>query len=85
MPTLPGYGFVDDQTPELTIAVVPGRRKHGVGKELIEELLARAREAGHTRLSLSVEKESPAVGFYERHGFTTADERGDAYTMVTEL
>jgi GNAT superfamily N-acetyltransferase len=81
----PGYGFVDEQTPELTIAVVPGRREHGVGKELIEELLARAREEGHKRLSLSVQKESPAVGFYERHGFKTSEERGDAYTMVTDL
>ncbi len=81
----PGWGFVDEQTPELSIAVVPSRREHGVGRELIAELIARAREAGFTRLSLSVQKDSPAVGFYERHGFRTLDERGDAYTMVAEL
>ncbi len=81
----PGWGFVDEQTPELSIAVVPGRREHGVGKQLIEELLARAREAGFKRLSLSVQQGSPAVGFYERHGFATHDERGDAFTMVAEL
>ena len=28
----PGYGFVDEQTPELTISVVPSRRRHGLGQ-----------------------------------------------------
>lgn len=81
----PGWGFVDEETPELSVAVVPSRREHGVGRELIEELLARARESGHKKLSLSVQKDSPAVAFYERHGFQKLDERGDAYTMVAEL
>jgi GNAT superfamily N-acetyltransferase len=81
----PGLGFVDEQTPELSIAVVPARREHGVGTELLDALVARARDAGHRRLSLSVQKASPAVGFYERHGFATHDERGDAFTMVATL
>jgi ribosomal protein S18 acetylase RimI-like enzyme len=64
-----GYGFVDEQTPELTIAVVPSRRRHGVGQELLDALVERAREAGYERVSLSVEEGSPAVAFYERNGF----------------
>ena len=39
----PGYGFVDEQTPELTISVVPSRRRHGVGQELLDALLAKAK------------------------------------------
>ena len=35
-----GYGFLDEQTPELTIAVVPSRRGHGLGAELLAALLA---------------------------------------------
>ena len=43
----PGYGFVDEQTPELTIAVVPSRRGRGYGAELLTSLLAQAREDGY--------------------------------------
>src|SRR5437588_1305405 len=31
-----GYGFVDEQTPELSIAVVPSRRGRGIGAQLLE-------------------------------------------------
>jgi ribosomal protein S18 acetylase RimI-like enzyme len=81
----PGYGFVDERTPELTIAVVPSRRQHGVGRELMAELLARAGTEGHDAISLSVEKDSPAVAFYERHGFERVGETGNALTMRRAL
>ena len=35
----PGDGVVDEETPELTIAIVPSRRRHGVGRELLGDLL----------------------------------------------
>jgi GNAT superfamily N-acetyltransferase len=81
----PGYGFVDEQTPELTIAVVPSKRKHGVGQELLDALLERARAEGVAQLSLSVEQGSPAVAFYERNGFTPAGEHGNALIMLRRL
>lgn len=81
----PGYGFVDPETPELTIAVVPSRRKHGVGRELLAELLTRAVGEGHTAISLSVEQDSPAVTFYEREGFERVGESSGALTMRREL
>jgi ribosomal protein S18 acetylase RimI-like enzyme len=83
--TAPGYGFIDEDTPELTIAVVPSRRKHGVGRELMDELLKRAAEEGHDAISLSVEKDSPAVSFYERQGFERVGESRGAVTMRRAL
>jgi GNAT superfamily N-acetyltransferase len=81
----PGYGFVDERTPELTISIVPSRRRHGVGQELIEALLLGAREQGHRALSLSVEADSPGVGFYERHGFEAVREHEGGLVMRRDL
>ena len=78
----PGYGFVNESTPELTIAVVPSRRRHGVGQELLTALVDRAREDGYPGVSLSVEHDSAAVGFYERNGFEQVGGEQGAYTMV---
>jgi ribosomal protein S18 acetylase RimI-like enzyme len=80
-----GFGFVDEQTPELTIAVVPSRRGKGFGHELMTGLLERARRAGYDALSLSVAKTSPAVSLYERYGFRRVAESDDALTMVAKL
>src|SRR6266508_3421770 len=51
----PGLGFVDEQTPELTVAVVPSRRGQGYGRELMTGLLERATRESYPRISLTVE------------------------------
>jgi ribosomal protein S18 acetylase RimI-like enzyme len=81
----PGYGFVDEQTPELSIAVVPSRRRHGQGQELLDGLLDAARAAGHRQVSLSVEDGSPAVGFYERNGFEHVGDAEGGVIMLKRL
>jgi len=48
-----GYGYVADDVPELTVAVLPGWRGLGVGTAMLRRLLATARDR-HTRVSLSV-------------------------------
>jgi ribosomal protein S18 acetylase RimI-like enzyme len=83
--TEPGYGFVDEQTPELTIAVVPRRRGHGYGNDLLGALVEQARKDGFTALSLSVEPDNPALALYERHGFRKVGECGGAWVMRTAI
>jgi len=81
----PGYGFLDERTPELTIAVVPSRRGRGFGAELLTALLEQARQDGHSSLSLSVEKDNPAVKLYERFGFQPMKEMDGTVVMRTDL
>ena len=82
----PGYGFVDEQTPELAIAVVPNARGKGVGTALLTSLLERAREAGHAKISLSVDKHNAgAIRLYEQHGFHQVAETPDSLTMLADL
>jgi ribosomal protein S18 acetylase RimI-like enzyme len=81
----PGYGFVDEETPELAIAVVPSRRGRGLGEALLSALCDRAKADGYRALSLSVERDNEVlVSFYEHHGFQRvagdADD-GDSVTM----
>jgi GNAT superfamily N-acetyltransferase len=81
----PGYGFLDEQTPELTIAVVPSRRGRGFGAELLSALLEQARADGHQAISLSVEKDNPALKLYERFGFAPVKELGATVVMRAPL
>jgi ribosomal protein S18 acetylase RimI-like enzyme len=81
----PGYGYVDPDTPELTIAVVPSRRGKGLGVQLLESLLEQARSEGYEQISLSVEPDNPALRLYEQHGFAQVGERGGALVMKAEL
>jgi len=79
----PGFGFIDAETPEVTIAIVPSRRGKGAGKELLEALLDRARADGYAAVSLSAAPDQ--TSYYERFGFETVHEDEHAATMVARL
>jgi ribosomal protein S18 acetylase RimI-like enzyme len=82
----PGYGFVDEQTPELAIAVVPNARGKGVGTALLSALLERARADGYPAISLSVDPSNAgAIELYERYGFARVGEDDDSVTMLAAL
>jgi GNAT superfamily N-acetyltransferase len=82
-PDAPGFGFVDEHTPELTIAVVPSRRGGGLGGDLMQALLDRARLEGYRSISLSAEKGMTKL--YERHGFRAVEEKDGTVTMKADL
>jgi ribosomal protein S18 acetylase RimI-like enzyme len=75
--TDPGYGFVDEHTPELTIAVVPSARGQGLGTTLLLDLFAVV-----PRASLSVDSRNPAVRVYERFGLEVVATDGHTLTML---
>ena len=75
----PGYGYVDDNTPELSIAVLPQYRGQGVGTQLLTHLLAS--EGGRSSISLSVSANNPAVRLYERFGFAIVSKSDESLTM----
>ncbi|MFC0629498.1 GNAT family N-acetyltransferase [Kribbella deserti] len=81
----PGYGYVADDVPELSIGVLPEFRGQGVGRALLDEVIAAARNAGYKRLSLSVEPENRAAGLYRSLGFEVAGRNGGSDTMVLAL
>jgi len=81
----PGYGFVDEKTPELSIAVVPLHRRKGIGGTLLRAAMVQAREEGHQTLSLSVAVHNRSRMLYQRVGFEKVGEHGDHWTMLANL
>jgi ribosomal protein S18 acetylase RimI-like enzyme len=80
-----GYGYVNDHTPELGMALYDNYRNLGLGTRLMEKFLEQAKTLGYKSISLSVDKRSPAFRFYERFGFTVVDELETAYTMIKSI
>jgi GNAT superfamily N-acetyltransferase len=81
-PAKRGYGNIDEQTPELAIAVMPEYRGRGIGTKLLRELCAQLAGRGYKRLSLSVQKANPAADLYRRNGFEVIRENAEDYIMV---
>jgi ribosomal protein S18 acetylase RimI-like enzyme len=81
----PGYGFVREDIPELTMAILPEYRNRGLGLRLyrdFEELLIRQQIRG---LSLSVDKRNPATRFYLKAGLKVFREEETAFVMIRHL
>lgn len=76
-----GYGFIDQYTPEISIAVKKEHREKGIGSMLLDELGKRYLEKGTTALSLSVDKQSQARRLYRRKGFAFFTDAGTAVTL----
>jgi len=74
-----GYGFVDDNTPELSIAVLPEYRGQGIGTQLLAQLFSS--ECGVSPVSLSVSVGNSAVRLYERFSFSVISESAGSLTM----
>jgi len=86
----------DDRTPEvvgyvcrwiverelqiLNVAVHPGWRRRGIGRWIIEEVMAAARREGATRATLEVRRHNlPAIVLYESLGFHRVGVRTNYY------
>jgi len=80
-----GHGYVDQETPELAVAVAEDRRGNGIGTRLMEALAESARAAGFSSLSLSVDAENPALRLYERLGYRELTRDDDGVRMIIDL
>lgn len=78
----PGYGYVDERTPEFSVWVAEPLRGRGVGRELTSRVLEAARRLD-VSVSLSVEQgNSRAAELYARLGFVAVPERAADGVMI---
>jgi len=84
--------FIDEDTPVLSIAVLPKFRRNSIGSAMMEQFLQEA-AALYQQISVSVVKDSYAVKFYEKFGFIKVEnsdkkskvDDSDVFTMLKIL
>lgn len=76
----PGWGFVDADTPELGIALLPEYRGQGIGTVLLTQLLSQM-SGRYRAVSLSVAPDNPVMRLYRRAGFEVVGASGTSLTM----
>jgi GNAT superfamily N-acetyltransferase len=81
----PGWGFVDETTPELAIGVVEALRRRGVGRALLEALIERARSEGFDAMSLSTFENTSGARLYASFGFRKVGEHEGLSVMRLDL
>lgn len=80
-----GLAYVDEETPQLGIALQEGHRGQGFGRRLLRAALAAARDHGYRQVSLTVHPLNPAVALYESCGFELRGLRSNYRLMVAPL
>lgn len=80
-----GYGNVDDHTPEFAISVKKEFRQQGIGRKLMQEMIALLKNKGYGKVSLSVNKDNYAYRMYQKLGFHVIQEQAEDYLMELEL
>ncbi len=80
-----GYGFVDNETPELSMAINADFRNQGFGKKLLEKMFLKLQESGYKQVSLSVDKRNFAYQLYLKCGFEERQIEGNTVVMIKIL
>ncbi len=75
-----GFGYLNDETPEMGIALLPEFRGKGVGSSLMKRLLKVASQ-NYPAICLSVSPNNPAIRLYKRFGFETVEVRNNYPVM----
>ncbi|GGH77277.1 ribosomal protein S18 acetylase RimI-like enzyme [Pullulanibacillus pueri] len=82
-----GYGFIDEETPEIGMALLPECRGKGMGGSLLRALCDLACSLNYKAVSLSVDPQNrQAVHLYEKTGFVKVKEDdGGSWVMRKQL
>lgn len=80
-----GYAYVDNKTPEISMAVKEKCRNLGIGTELLQQIEIAYSQMGVKTLSLSVDKLNQAKRLYKRAGYKIHKEKETSITMIKRI
>lgn len=79
------FAHVEDTTPSLAVSVLPPYRGKGIGTALLKAMLELLKQKKYKQVSLSVQKQDPAVRLYKRLGFLPFRENQEQWLLVRPL
>ena len=81
------FGFVDEETPEITLPVLAGYDEFQIGKEILEILCNELKILGYFQVSTSIDNDNPIVDMFVSLGFKeySSDEENSRKTYIKEL
>lgn len=81
-----GFGYVDEDIPEIGMALLGEYRGKGIGTALLDKLFKEANSKNIRRVSLSVDPiNKVAVKLYQRFGFEEVGTVDTSITMVADV
>ncbi len=80
-----GFGYVDSQTPELSMSVIERYRNQGIGAKLLTNMIEKLIQIGYEQVSLSVDLENYALKLYEKYGFDIVQYDDKSAIMIKQL
>lgn len=80
-----GLAYIDEQTPQLGIALLPAYQYKGYGKAMMLAALDAARQREVEQVSLTVHPQNPAAGMYASCGFVQTGIRNSYLLMQVKL
>lgn len=80
-----GYGYVDSETPELSMSVLKEYQRKGVGTGLLKKMMDKLKEHEFEQVSLSVDLQNYAVRLYQKIGFVISESDGKSAIMIKKL
>ena len=80
-----GYGFVDNETPDLSMSVSKEFQNKGIGTTLLKHMLNVLENSSFKQVSLSVDIRNYAHSLYKKHGFVTFSQKENSVIMLRNL
>jgi ribosomal protein S18 acetylase RimI-like enzyme len=80
-----GYGFINEQIPELSMAVLQDFRNQGIGYKLLTVIFEELKNKKTEKVSLSVDNRNYAYDFYRKNGFEVIKTDNNSVTMVKNI
>lgn len=79
------YGYVDGDTPELSMSVLKRYRNLGIGKNLLARMMTTLKRLGCKQVSLSVDRTNYAFTLYQKTGFDVLKSSGKSVIMIKKI